>query len=127
MSGADPLAYPIASRHVRPNLMDQGVHLAPDVLQRRMVVRIQCPGAFALELPDLCLDCRLVDALDGVVFCHVDVERPSQRREESILVHLRVALDGLVLNALGHVSQLCDGLVPELLIGVRHVYLLAES
>jgi hypothetical protein len=61
------------------------------------------------------------------VFCHVDVESPAQGRKEPLLVHLRIALDGVVLKALGHVSQLYDGLVPELLIRVRHVYLLAGS
>jgi hypothetical protein len=74
-----------------------------------------------LQLPDHLLDAGLVDPDDMVVFAGVDPERLAHRRQEMLLVHLRVSLHGRMDDVLGDLAELCDGLRLQFLIAHRHV------
>src|SRR5204863_4173396 len=76
--------------------------------------------ALFLPLADLGLDRGLVDALHLVVHVHVDVERLADRREQMVLVQLRVALHGFVLDAGRDLAQLGEGFFLKLGKAVRH-------
>src|SRR5262245_33226120 len=59
------------------------------------------------------------------MFVCVDAKSLAQRRQQMVLVQLRVALHGfLVLDAFGNLAELLNVLLFELVIGVGHRFLL---
>ena len=59
-------------------------------------------------------------AVRGVMLVRVDAERLAQRGQQMVLVHLRVALHGVVLDVLGQVPQLGERHLLQALVRMRH-------
>jgi hypothetical protein len=76
--------------------------------------------AVLLELIDLAFDFRFVNAVGDVMDAVVDVERITEADEQVLLVELGIPLDSLVLDSLGDLPQLGDGLFLEFLVRIRH-------
>src|SRR5260221_14788641 len=79
--------------NVRADLPVEAMNLTPQALQHVAIVRRDRGVALFLQRLHLRLDRRLVDADDGVMLVRVNAERLAQRREQVLLVQLRVALD----------------------------------
>ncbi len=106
----------------RPDPAVEVVVLAPQGLQ---LLAVGSRDRLLLLAPDRVhagLQLGLVDTHRGVVRVLVvlDAEGLAQRREQVLLVHLRVALDGVVLDPLRDLAQVVDRLVLQLFVGVRH-------
>src|SRR5262249_12643509 len=70
------------------------------------------------QLAHASLESSLVEARCCVVVrVRVDAEGAADRGNQMLLVHLRIALYGLVFDTLGYVAELRDGLVTQLLEG----------
>src|SRR5262249_7059844 len=90
------------------------VDVPPNAFQLRAVVRLDRSIAILLQLAHLRLDRRLVDAGDIVVLVRLDPECLRERRQQVLLVHLRVALHRVVvLDGLGDVAEFLDRLFLE--------------
>ena len=89
-------------------------------LELRPILGRESLVALFLPLADLRLDRGLVHTLHLVVHVHVDVERLADRREQMVLVQLRIALYRLVLDAGGDLAQLGERFFLELGEGMRH-------
>ena len=106
----------------RPDPAVEVVVLAPQGLQ---LLAVGSRDRLLLLGPDRVhagLQLGLVDTHRGVVRVLVvlDAEGLAERREQVLLVHLRVALDGVVLDPLRDLAQVVDRLVLQLFVGVRH-------
>ncbi len=83
-------------------------------------VRLDGGGPLLLERSNLSFDLALVESDHLVVGMGVDAECRANREEDLLLVHLRVALDRLVLDSGRDLAQLGDGLLAQLFIGMCH-------
>src|ERR1700730_17400358 len=105
---------------VRADLAIQMVQVPPQALEALGVVRLDGRRAMLLELLHLRLDSDFVDAFDVVMHMRVDAERLAQGGQQMLLVQLREAFHGFVVEAFRNLAQLVDGLALELFVGVRH-------
>src|SRR2546426_6925736 len=96
------------------------MYLTADHLELDMVVGCQGFVSLLLKLPDLDLDGRLVDARNLVVLMCIDAEGLAESDQQITLVHLRMALHCLVLDALGYFPKLCHRLLLEFFKGLSH-------
>lgn len=80
-------------------------------------------GQLILHGLDARLGPGLVDADYFVVGVHVDVQGLAEGHQEVILVHLRMALDRLMVHSLGDLAQLGDRFLLQFGQSVRHQYL----
>src|SRR5262249_21010445 len=111
---------PASSVEMGSDLAVEVMDMPAEVVQRRVIVGLERRVALFLELADLRLDRRLVDADRRVMVAGVDAERAADCREQMMLVHLRVALDGLVLNRLRELAQVRERLRLEFRVGLSH-------
>lgn len=72
---------------------------------------------------DACLSLGLVDADHLAFLAHIDVQGLAQSDQEVLLVHLRMALHCLVLDAGGDLAQLGDRFVLQFSVRKGHKYL----
>src|SRR5262249_19500378 len=99
------------------------VHVAPDRLELGVVVGLEGFVPLRLELFQLRLEPGLLaggGARRVVMDVGVDPEGLADGREQVLLVHLRVALDRVVLDALGDLAELVDRLLLQLFVGECH-------
>ena len=80
-------------------------------------------GQTLLHGLDPAFDLGLVDPHHLVFLAHVDVQGLAQSNQEVLLVHLRMALHRLVLDAGGDLAQLGDGFFLQFSVSVGHKYL----
>jgi hypothetical protein len=52
----------------------------------------------------------------------VDAERPAQRRQQVLLIHLCVARHGFVRKSFRHVAEFRDGFLLQILVGNRRCH-----
>src|SRR3989475_2487472 len=98
------------------DVVERDLQLAAILCGERLV-------ALFLPLADLGLDRGLVDALDFMVHMHVDVERLAERSEQMVLVQLRVAFHGLVLDSGRDLAQHGERLALQLRKSMGHASL----
>jgi hypothetical protein len=101
---------------VRAHLVIQMVDLPPDRFQAQMIVHVERVVALRFQRAQLRLDRRLVDSVHLVVHARLDPQRPAERRQQVILVHLRGSLD----RVLGDLAELRDRHPFQLIVGVGH-------
>src|SRR5262249_32379172 len=86
-----------SSHEVCADAMSQVVQLAAELLQTCRVVRLERLGALLPQLAHASLESSLVEARCCVVVrVRVDAEGAADRGNQMLLVHLRIALYGLV-------------------------------
>ena len=84
-----------------------------------LIVSLERRVPLLLESAHLGLDRRLVDTLHIVMLVCLDAQGFAQRRQQMFLVHLRKALDRVVLDVLGDVPELLDRLEFQVVIAIR--------
>jgi len=92
------------------------VNFPPDSLQFFVVVCSERFIPFLLELFDLSLHRSFIDASYTVMSVHLYVEDLAKSRQKLTLVHLGMALDSFMFDAIGNLSQFCQGLLLKLSI-----------
>ena len=95
-----PISFDPNSRsdRVSPNSVLEPVDLAADQSELSVIVRFERRIAFLLESTDLGFDRTLIDSRDVAVLVNVYAEGFRKRFQQVILVQLRVALHGLVIE-----------------------------
>src|SRR5262245_60312219 len=97
----------IPSHRVRADPMVQRVQMAPDHFQLRHIAHLVRLGPLGTELAHSRLGLRFVEAVAHVMMrVRIDAERLADGRQQMILVHLREALDGFVLDPFGDFTEL---------------------
>jgi hypothetical protein len=88
----------------------QPVDGAADDFELRTIVRGECRFSLCLELTYSRFDATLIDADDSVMLV-LNAKSVRDGYNQVFLIHLRVALYGVVLDACGHIAQFCKCLV----------------
>jgi hypothetical protein len=104
----------------------QPMNRTPHDLELRVIVSGERGCTVRLQLANARLNTRLIDA-DYFVMFVLNAKGLRERGNQVFLVHLRVALDGIVFDAFGDLSQIGDGLVFQFFVCVRHEKLLCEK
>jgi hypothetical protein len=105
---------------MRANLVIQMMQLSPNSLQSVAIVRLARCVTLSLKFVHLRLERGFVDANDDGVLMGVDAERLAERRQQMILVHLRRAFDGVVLDGGRDRAQFLERFLFQLVIRVSH-------
>lgn len=85
-----------------------------------MIVCGQRAVAPLLEFTYAGLDYGLVDAYNRMMLVYVDAQRRAKSNHQMLLVKLRVAFDGFVIDVFRNVTQLGKRLVLQFVVCVSH-------
>jgi len=102
------------------NLALEVMDLAPDGFELSMVVSRQGGVTLLLQVIDLGLEFRLVDADHMMLPVRLNVESLAERRQEVLFVQLSVALQRLVFDARRDLTKLGHSFMPEFFKRVSH-------
>jgi hypothetical protein len=99
----------------------QAVDTSPDGLELRVIMRGKGGCASLLQPANARFDRRLVDPDNVVVLVHLYVQRIAERNHQMLFIHLRIALDRVVLDVFGDLAQLRQGLMSQFVMCVCHM------